>query len=112
MHYKNGREVNLGDWVVGISHNSENCTVCGYVIEMMPTQGPCNIKILRWRTEHFTEEGNPVTVSIGDPHHHPITDYGDAKSFIRVDDGLRMVTAIEGHGKWDGPYFKTKPWAH
>lgn len=112
MHYKNGREVNLGDWVVGISHNSENCTVCGYVIEMMPKQGPCNIKILRWRTEHFTEEGTAVTVCVGAPNHRPITDYGDAKEFIRVDDGLRMVAAVEGHGKWDGPYFQTKPFLH
>lgn len=112
MHYKNGREVNVRDWVVGISHNSNNQTVCGYVIELMPKQGPCNIKILRWRDEHFTEDGHSVCIAIGQPGHRPIEDYGDAKEFIRVDDGLRMITAIEGSGKWDGPYFTTKPFEH
>ncbi len=110
MHYKNGRPVAVGDWVVGISHNSQNETVCGYVIDIMPKQGPCNIKLLRWREEYYTEEGNPVTVSIDKAR--PIEDYGDAKDFIRADDGLRMIHAIVGSGNWDGPYFTTKPCQH
>lgn len=110
MHYKNGRPVSIGHWVVGISHNSENKTVCGYVIEMMEKQGPCNIKILRWRDEHFTEEGNPCTTPIDKAR--PIEDYGDAREFIRVDDGLRMVTAMCGSGNWNAPYFDTKPFEY
>lgn len=112
MHYKNGREAHIGDWVVGISHNSNNQTVCGYVIDLMPKQGTCNIKILRWRHEHYTEEGNPVTIKIGEYGHRPIEDYGDAKEFIRVDDGLRMVHAVYGSGNWDSPFFQTQPYQH
>jgi hypothetical protein len=56
MHYKNGRPAAIGDWVVGISHNSEHQTVCGYVVNLMPEQGTCNIKILRWREESYTDQ--------------------------------------------------------
>jgi hypothetical protein len=112
MHYKNGRDVKIGDWAVGISHNSNHCTVCGYVTELMPQQGPCNIKILRWRNHSFTEDGNPVTFAIGSPHNRPIEDYGDAKEFIRVDDGLRMITAVENFGKWDSHYFQSNPYTY
>jgi hypothetical protein len=102
MHYKNGRPVALGDWVIGKSHNSHGGVICGIVQEMMPQQGPCNIRIHVWKAEYYTEEGHPVTVPPekskgGD-------DYGDAKEFIRADDGLRMISAIVGHGNWDGPY--------
>lgn len=112
MHYKNGREVRLGDWVVGISHNSEGKTVVGYVVDKMPKQGNCNLKILRWRSEHFTEEGNPVEIAIGAYGHRPIEDYGDSKSFIRADDGLRMVTAICEYGDLNAPYNKTEEYIH
>jgi hypothetical protein len=102
MHYKNGRAVSIGDWVVGISHNSEHKPVCGIVVETMPLQGACNIKIHVWRDEHFTEGGEacciPATESRGK------IEYGDAKQFILASDGLRMVSAILGHGNWDGPY--------
>lgn len=107
MHYKNGRPVAIGDWVVGISHNSDHKTVCGYVVEIMLDRGPCNIRLLRWREEHYTEYSVPQTTPI--ERAHPIDDYGDAKEFIRVDDGLRMVTAVAGSGNWDGPYFQTRP---
>ena len=100
----------IGDWVVGISHNSEHQTVCGYVVDLMPKQGTCNIKILRWREEHYTEEGNSHIAPIETCR--PIEDYGDSKSFIRVDDGLRMIHAVYGSGNWDAPYFATKPFIY
>lgn len=88
--------------MVGVSHNSNHRTVCGLVVEMMPKQGPCNIKIHRWEDEHFTEEGHPRMIPAVESRGRE--DYGDAKEFITVEDGLRMVTAVVGHGNWDGPY--------
>jgi hypothetical protein len=102
MHYKNGREARVGDWVFGISHNSDNKPICGLVVELMPKQGSCNIKIHLWRDEYFTEEGHPRTTLSVDSR--GIDDYGDSKEFIAVEDGLRMVKAVVGHGNWNAPY--------
>lgn len=103
MHYKNGRKVEVGDWVVGVTHNSNHKPVCGIVVELMLEQGPCNIKIHRWEDEQGFNEGIPDPVI---PAHetggHP--DYGDAKEFIRVDDGLKMIMAIINHGNHNSLY--------
>ena len=84
------------------SHNSDNKPVCGLVVELMPKQGPCNIKIHRWEDETFTEQGEwrriPAVESRGKE------DYGDAKEFITVEDGLRMVKAVVQWGNYDSPY--------
>ena len=103
MHYKNGRRVNLGDWVVGRTHNSKGEAVCGIVIEIMPDRGNCNIKIHSWRDDQDYNEGVPEELV---PAHESrgFVDYGDAKEFVRVDDGLRMISAVLDHGNWDGPY--------
>lgn len=102
MHYMNGRGVTIGDWVVGVSHNSNHKPICGLVVAMMPEQGPCNIRVHIWEDEYFTEEGHPRDIpaveSRGKDH------YGDAKEFILAADGLRMIKAVMGHGNWDGPY--------
>jgi len=44
MHYKNGREVNIGDKVVGRDY--VNNPVCGVVINMMPAETCCNISVV------------------------------------------------------------------
>lgn len=102
MHYKNGREAKVGDWAVGPTHNSGNEPRVGRVLELMPLQGPCNVKLHIWRDRHYTEEGAPVHV----PAHKTEgeTDFADAKELVLCADGYRMLSAIEGHGKWDGPY--------
>lgn len=102
MHYKNGRQVNTGDWVIGISHNSQNKPVVGVVMEMMPKQGPCNIRIHCWREEYYTEEGHPMTTPLEQTKGYD--DYGDAKEFILCADGLRMVKAVVQFGAWESPY--------
>lgn len=102
MHYKNGRKVTIGDWVVGVSHNSGHKPIVGIVIEMMPDQGTCNIKLHRWSDESFLDAGTRVEVQPQNWHGKP--DFGDAKEFILCEDGLRMVNAVLGHGNWDGPY--------
>jgi hypothetical protein len=102
MHYKNGRQVMIGDWVVGVSHNSQNKPICGLVVELMPDQGTCNIKIHIWEDQHFTEEGHPAMIPATESKGRD--DYGNANEFIRVDDGLRMVLAVEGWGKYGAPY--------
>jgi hypothetical protein len=53
MHYKNKREVKVGDWIVGPTHNSENKVVCGIVLELMPQQGPCNVRLLTFPSYRF-----------------------------------------------------------
>jgi hypothetical protein len=102
MHYKNGRRVTLGDWVVGKTHNSQGVIV-GIVIDMMPQQGPCNIKIHRWEGEQNYDAGVPEPF-IPAQQTRGREDYGDANEFILAADGLRMVSAILGYGNWDGPY--------
>jgi len=102
MHYKNGREAKVGDWVVGPTHNSNNSIRIGYVIELMPKQGPCNVKMLYWESERIHEDGGGHTIPITEAI--PKVDYADAAELILCADGHRMVSAIEGHGKWNGPY--------
>lgn len=104
MHYKNGRPVTVGDWVVGPTHNSKNALCVAYVTGIMPEQGPCNIKLFIWSSEYCDDGdgGTPFTIPIEKAP--PKIDYGDAKEFITCADGRRMVSAIWGHGRWDGPY--------
>src|SRR6266496_4111705 len=99
MHYKNGRIVNIGDWVVGVSHNSRNKPICGLVMEIMPKQGPCNIRIHIWKDEHFAEQGHPRMIPAVESRGQD--DYGDSKEFIRVDDGLKMVKAVMQWGNYN-----------
>ncbi len=101
MHYKNGRPVNVGDWVVGKTHNSKDVVV-GIVLEMMPKQGPCNIKIHRWEEDLMIDDADTVRT----PAHKTsgVVDYADASEFILASDGLKMVKAVIGFGNWDAPY--------
>lgn len=106
MHYKNKRPVGVGDWAVGISHNSHGKPIVGIVLDMMPNQGNCNLKLHVWKEEVMDDGGHGETVIIPAHQTRGTIDYGDAKEFIRVDDGLRMVNAVVGSGNWDGPYFR------
>jgi hypothetical protein len=102
VHYKNGRAATIGDWVVGPTHNSNGRARCGLVVEIMPDQGPCNIKIHLWEDEHFTEEGHPRMIKAVDSRGRD--DYADAKECIKVEDGLRMVRAVVQWGDYRSPY--------
>ena len=113
MHYKNGRPVEIGDFVVGVSHNSGQRVIVAVVKGMMPKQGPCNIllheivltssKIAREREHAFLDlhAGHPLDMAISV---QPFEDYGDAQEFIKVEDGLRLAKAAK-YGAWDCPYF-------
>lgn len=102
MHYLNGRLVSLGDWVVGPTHNSDNRIVCGLVVELMPKQGSCNVKLHAWKDEHFMEEGEPCTIRAVSSSGYD--DYADCKRLIKVEDGLRMVKAVVQFGTHDSSY--------
>lgn len=112
MHYQNGRPVELGDFVVGTSHNSAGKIVFGVVLEQMPKQGPCNIRIARIELSNVTlaeEQERPCLRLIGAPNQWCLMagnfdDYGDAAKFLKCEDGLRLSRAAK-FGKWDSPYF-------
>ena len=104
MHYLNGREVKVGDWVVGPTHSSDNRKAVGLVQEIFgKDHGDCNMRLHVWADEHFTEQGTPRTIPAVESRGHG--EYADCKKCIKVTDGLRMVEAVHGSGLWNGPYF-------
>lgn len=110
MHYKNGRPVENGDFVVGVSHNSNGRIVFGIVLEQMPKQGPCNIRIaLIDHTKRADAEQREISyVPLGGTEERVLItanfhDYGDAANFIKCEDGLRLAKA-EQFGKWNCRY--------
>jgi hypothetical protein len=111
MHYKNGRPVAVGDWVVGKTHNSQQRLVIGIVRELMPQQGTCNVRLECWdrhnMVPHEERPESPDTIMMGSGGHlaAPRPDYADAAELITVADGYRMVAAVSSCGLWDAPYF-------
>ncbi len=110
MHYKNGRPVTIGDFVVGVSHNSNGRIVFGVVIEQMPQQGPCNLRIslIELTSCESAEQREISYVNLNDDAQTALItanfhDYGDAVNFIKCEDGLRLAKAAH-FGKWDCPY--------
>jgi hypothetical protein len=111
MHYKNGRPVEIGDFVVGTSHNSGGRIVFGVVIEQMPLQGPCNIKLSLIETcsRKLAEKKEVSYVPLRDNLDRVLVtanfdDFGDAANFIKCEDGLRLAKAAQ-YGAWNCSYF-------
>jgi hypothetical protein len=103
MHYLNGREAKVGDWIVGPTHSSDNALRVGIVQEVFgKDRGDCNLRLHVWLDEHFNEQGTPHTIPAIESRGHD--EYADCKRCIRVSDGWRMVDAVHGHGLWNGPY--------
>lgn len=123
MHYKNGRESKLGDLVIGITHNSDHKLRIGRVLELMPKQGPCNVRLLvvgmatglmvgsqkdieatRFfggqilRATRYAEGQPPLALEIAE-------DYADCKELVTVIDAYKALTAIENYSRYDSPYF-------
>lgn len=111
MHYKNGRSVELGDFIVGVTHNSGGQIVFGVVLQQMPLQGDCNIRISRIElsdTDRASDQERGCLPFTSAPNNWCLMtgnfdDYGNAADFIKVEDGLRLSRAAE-LGKWDSPY--------
>lgn len=109
MHYQNGRPAKVGDWVVGPTHNSSGHIVVGLVLELMERQGDCNVRLFVPASYDYEEEVGGSVVQFGKDRKPArvatkFEDYADAKRLVLCADGHRMLSAIEGHGKWDGPY--------
>lgn len=117
MHYKNGRSVTVGDWVIGPTHNSEGKVVIGIVVEEMPKQGPCNVRLHSWKSFnlrpiehtddyrialHFQQQGKPMALDTGS------ADYADAKELVHVIDAYNMLAAVTDHGDWKTGNFQKK----
>lgn len=95
--------------MVGTSHNSKGCIVFGVVLEEMPRQGPCNIRIalIHLSTCKAAEEQEISYLPLRDGQAIVtcgFDDYGDADKFLKCEDGLRFAKAAE-FGRWDCPYF-------
>lgn len=113
MHYKNGRQVMVGDWVIGPTHNSHNELRIGKVLKLMEKQGPCNVQLLVFPALlsdlsddyegpclQIPREEKPKRIG------YDANDYADCHELIRVDDGWRMVNAITVQGNWDASCFR------
>lgn len=126
MHYKNGRPASVGDIVIGPTHNSEQKLRIGEVIELMPKQGPCNVRLsIIGRTTgimvgaHNDIEANrffggrvltgplrgdklPTSIEVAE-------DFADSKKLMTVVDAYRALDAIHSYALHDSPYFPVPP---
>jgi len=119
MHYKNGRKANAGDVVVGVTHNSEGLLRIGYVLELMPQQGPCNVKLLvvGKGTDHMIGAEKDVPchrfyngdilkgIRLSQYLMEIAEDYADCVELVTVTDAYKALKAIEQYSRYDSPYF-------
>ena len=100
MHYKNKKQAQVGDWVIGPTHNSQQKLVVGIVVELTPLQGDCNVKLAV-----FGDAECPYgLVPKGDPYKNIFTDYADAKNLVPIVDAYRLVEAVYEHGLHESSY--------
>ncbi len=127
MHYKNGREAKVGDLVVGVTHNSERKLRVGKVLELMPKQGPCNVRLLAIGTATGLMVGSQNDIEAtrfnggqilratirreGEPPHalEIGEDFADCKELFTVSDAFKAANAIHSYALPDSPYFPTPP---
>lgn len=122
MHYKNGVEVKIGEIVIGQTHNSQQKLRIGKVLEQMPLQGSCNVKLLVFGfnpVERPKEDDDTffrqfvgseflTTIREFEGQKHTIetaVDYADAKNLLRAQDCFRSLNAQIDYGQYDSPYF-------
>lgn len=122
MHYKNKVEAKFGHVVIGQTHNSKGAIRLGKIIELMPQQGPCNVKLLvfgfnpiqrpvsdddRWMLKFYGSE-ILTTVRQLEGENRSIevaVDYADVSELLRVEDCFRMLNSILRYGEAEAPYF-------
>lgn len=107
----------LDDVVIGRTHNSNNGVRIGIVLELIPAQGPCNVKImllgswvqllsgammLKADRSIAGKDGKPETLTL-----RTGIDYADTKELLRVKDCYRMLEAVLKYGVFDCPYFNS-----
>lgn len=102
MHYKNRREAKVGDWVVGITHNSNGQLRVGYVKELMPANSQCNVKLHVWLHAPSEYLGGyqaavPCYKTLGED------DYAFAGNLLHVQDGYRLADIVATAWNWDSP---------
>jgi hypothetical protein len=123
VHYRNGRQAQLGDVVVGTTHNSNGSLRIGRVLEFMPQQGPCNVRLLVIGTAMdqavgLHEDFEPLrfvggqviratTHRVGEPPHalEIAEDFAECGQLVTVADAYKALNAIERYAKHDSPYF-------
>ncbi len=92
MHYKNGREAKVGDWVIGKTHNSGERLRVGYVKELMPEGGTCNVKMHVWLSgfDYCGGESTPLR-----PYEtRGEEDYAYTANLTHVLDGHQLVSIV------------------
>jgi hypothetical protein len=101
MHYKNGREVKLGDPVVGTGYNLKGVIV-GTVVGLVPGQSSRNIRIAVPRTE-VREDGKFISGASGMYYREtypsegpsvmvtPYIEYGQTDAFLHAEDALKVA---------------------
>lgn len=114
MHYKNGREIKVGDMAIGVTHNSEHSLRIGRVVRLMPEQGPCNVELVVMVSLGTLIAGAETLTTIreiGGQKHSVLmaTDYADAIKLFRIDDCVKMANAVCDHGLHNSQYSKEGP---
>ncbi len=123
MHYKNGKESKLGDLVVGPTHNSDHKLRIGRVLELMPKQGPCNLRLMVIGTPTGLMVGQEKDIEATRFHGGKIIrtmtvhnfglevaeDFADCKDLVTVLDAYKALNAIESYSRYDSPYFPAPP---
>jgi len=57
MHYKNGREIKVGDNIIGPTQNSKGFLVCGVVVVIDANQGNCNVRLKKLESLYVHDDG-------------------------------------------------------
>ncbi len=123
MHYKNGIEAQVGDLVIGKTHNSDGKLRIGTVLELMPKQGPCNVRLrVICRASNLmvgSEKDIQASRFIGgqflraiihriDDHAAEFEiaeDFADCVDLVSVIDAYKALNVIESYLRYDSPYF-------
>lgn len=103
MHYKNKRPAKVGDWVIGLTHNSDGQLRVGYVKELMPTNGNCNVRLHVWlhgNADHCGgyQPAKPCYELLGQD------DYAFAGNLLHAQDGYRLADIVATAWAWDAPF--------
>lgn len=124
MHYKNKAEAKIGHVVIGKTHNSNGKLRMGKILELMPQQGPCNVKlaIISFAPQAAPKEhdepwfnrfvGSEMLTTRNLFDNEKLTlevavDYADVREILPCSDCFRMLNAILQYGDWDSSFFPT-----
>lgn len=93
MHFKNGREIKMGDPVIGVGNHIKGLIV-GHVVGITPAQQPLGVGAPP------TRDGIKVLTHLKSPDHkaadtatfNTVQEFGSPKNFVHAQDGMDALT--------------------